>query len=125
MLGLAKALIAQGQGQASLKILINIPASREYASAEKLRPLAKALERVEKNEEESEDFLDAAYDRSLRLIRLGNIPAAMDGLLDILRQDKRYRNEEARKVMLGLFELLGDDQEITRQYRSEMASILF
>jgi len=73
----------------------------------------------------SDDPLEAAYYRALRLILRGNFPAAMDGLLDILRQDKRYRNGEIRLVMLGLFELLGENNPLTRQYRQELASVLF
>ncbi len=49
----------------------------------------------------------------------------MDGLLDVLRQDKRYRKGEAKDVLLALFELLGDEDPLTRTYRSELASVLF
>jgi len=49
----------------------------------------------------------------------------MDGLLDILRQEKRYRNGEPRRVMLGIFEILGDDNPVTITYRNELASVLF
>jgi thioredoxin-like negative regulator of GroEL len=46
-------------------------------------------------------------------------------LLDVLQQDKRYQDGEAKEVMLGLFELLGDDDPLTQSYRREMATILF
>jgi putative thioredoxin len=49
----------------------------------------------------------------------------MDGLLDVLREDKYYRQGEARKVLLGIFELLGDQNPLTRQYQQELASVLF
>ncbi len=55
----------------------------------------------------------------------GNISAAMDKLLEIQRQDKRYRRGEPRLVMLALFELLGDDNPLTREYRNKLASVLF
>lgn len=125
LLGLAKSLLGQGRAAESLELLIRFPASREYPSAEQLRPLAQALRRTETESVDSEDFREAAYQRSLRLVQRGNIPAAMDGILDILREDKGYRNDEPRKVMLGLFELLGEENPLTRQYRSELASTLF
>ena len=53
------------------------------------------------------------------------LEAAMDGLLDILRQDKRYRNNMARQVMLSLLELYGPEDATGRQYRNELASVLF
>jgi putative thioredoxin len=62
---------------------------------------------------------------ALRLAYKGNFEAAMDGFLDILRQDKGFRNGEVRRIMLGLFELYGNESSITRQYRNELASVLF
>ncbi len=55
----------------------------------------------------------------------GNIYAALDGLIELLRQDKRYGSGRARQVALGLIELLGDDDPATRSYRNELASALF
>jgi putative thioredoxin len=49
----------------------------------------------------------------------------MDGLLDVLRQDKHYRGDLPRKVLLAIFQLLGDEDELTRQYRDELASVLY
>ena len=124
LLGLAKSLLAQDYPLEALNILRDFPPSREYKSAEALLPLANALERVHQRDYLSDEPLEAAYNHSLRLIQKGNFPAAMDGLLDVLRQDKRYRNGEARLVLVALFELLGENT-LTRQYRQELASILF
>ena len=125
ILGLAKAQLAQGRGKVVQELLRNFPAIPEYAAAEKLRPLANALSRTEGVPDASEEFLEAAYNRALRLVGMDNIPAAMDGLLDVLREDKQYRQGEARLVLLGLFEILGDESSLARDYRREMASILF
>lgn len=126
LLGLAKSLLMTGQIEDSLSILQRFPPSHEYSNAQMVRPLAEDLIRVQSSPALSgDDPLDAAYDRSLRLVLRGNLEAAMDGLLDILRQDKRYRSGAARKALLALFELLGDENLITRQYRSELASVLF
>jgi len=126
LLGLSRSLLQQGQAEEVQRILQNFPASREFSTAETLRPLAEALVRVENGVEyEEDDPLAAAYERALRLILRGNIPAAMDGLLDILRQDKHYQDDEVRRVLLGTFELLGETDPLTRQYRQELASVLF
>ncbi|MFZ6030546.1 MAG: thioredoxin [Chloroflexota bacterium] len=123
LLGLAKALLAQGKIAEGRKLLVNFPASKEYHEAEKLRPLAEALERPPIPT--SENPLDAAYTRSLNLFTRGNLEASMDGLLDILRDDRNYRKGEPRKVMLGIFEILGENHPTTRVYRAELASVLF
>jgi putative thioredoxin len=73
----------------------------------------------------TETDLDALYYHSARLLARGQLEAGMDGLLDVLRQDRRYRKGEPRLVMLAVFELLGDEDSTTREYRSELASVLF
>ena len=129
-LGLVKSLLIQGRATECQGLLRNFPASREYSSAEIIRPLTNALVHLENgnltaSDMENENNLDAAYRNSMRLFQRGNIPATLDGLLDILRQDKRYREGEVRRVILGILELLGESHPLTRQYRNELASVLF
>lgn len=126
LLGLAKSLLGQGYSREPAVIVQNFPASHEYNTAQVLRPLAEAMVSFEKGMiEDSDNPLEAAYRNSLRLASRGNIMASLDGLLDILRQDKRFHNGEVRQITVGLLELLGDEDPQTRQYRSELASILF
>jgi putative thioredoxin len=125
LLGLIKCDIIQGDLVSALNILRSFPASQEFSHAQQLMPLAIALERNQDLREWSDNPLDAAYSRSLSLITRGNYPAAFDGLLDILREDKKYKNDKARQVVIAMFELLGEDNELTRQYRRELASVLF
>jgi len=124
-LGLAKSLLIQGESDEVLSILQNFPPSREYNTAQGLLPLANALYRLNNGKPSTEDALDAAFNRAIHLIERGNLPAALDGLLDILREDKRYRDGEARKVFLGILELLGNEDPLTHQYRQELSSVLF
>ncbi|MEA3351475.1 MAG: tetratricopeptide repeat protein [Chloroflexota bacterium] len=125
LLGLAKTLLAQGQGDESLEILKNFPLSYEHNSAEKLIPLAVALDQAGTKTSTGTSSIDATYHHALRLVKLGNFPAALDGFLAVLRQDKHYRDDEAKNIMLALFEILGNSNPTTRQYRNELASILF
>lgn len=124
LLGLTKTLLVQGKGSEALAILDRFPASREFSSAQQLRPLASALK--QKNQYlKSDELIDATYSRALQLIARGNLPAAMDGLLAIIQEDKRYRDDEARQVMVSIFEILGNENPLTRQYRAELASALY
>jgi putative thioredoxin len=91
-----------------------------------LRPLADFLAEVEGPPTASgDDRLAAGLERAGRLIQRGNLEAAMDGLLEILRQDKNYRRRFPQQVLLAVFALLGESDPLTRQYRDELASILF
>jgi putative thioredoxin len=125
LLGLSKSLLIQGESFEALGILESFPASRDYSAAQTLLPLAEAVEREGNGDPWTDDPLDAAFNRAIRLVGRGNLPAALDGLMDILRENKNYRNGAARKVILSIFELLGEDSTLTRQYRQELASVLF
>jgi putative thioredoxin len=125
LLGLAKSLLLQGESIEAAGILERFPASREFNAAQTLLPLAEAMERAENGDPWTDDPLDAAFNRAIRLISRGNLPAALDGLMDILRENKNYRSGAARKVVLAIFELLGDGNPLAREYRQELASVLF
>ena len=125
-LGLVESLLMRGQGGEALEILEHFPAGTAWAKAETYKPLAELL--VETSQQQSgieDDPMEASLHQAARLIERGNIEAAMDGFLSILREDKNYRSGMVRQVMLALFELLGDQDPTTRKYREELASVLF
>ncbi len=125
LLGLAKAQLGLGDPFEPLLILRNFPPSKQYTAAEKLLPFAEALGYLKQNNLPQENDLDFAFSNCIRLASRNNFPSALDGLLEILRQNKKYRGGKVQKVILALFELLGEDDELTRTYRAELASILF
>ena len=124
---LAKALLGQARGCEAERYLQQSLKSEFMLQAQRLLPLARFLCRVELADEEELDLepLEAQYRRSAWLLQHGKTEPAMDGLLDVLRQDKRYRGGEPKDVMLGLFELLGDGDPLTQSYRSELAMVLY
>ena len=126
VLGLAKALLAQGEGCEAQEWLMRCHDGHAFLQAQKLMTLAKYLcWATTVPEAEDAPDLELQYRHVARLLERGNFAAAMDGLLEVLRQDKRYRDNEAKEVMLGLFALLGDDDQLTQTYRRELASVLF
>jgi putative thioredoxin len=128
-LGLARSLLLQGRAHEARLLLHALTQPRLFASAERLAPLVTALEKLENHAlddlAEGDNPLDTAYARALRLVSRGNLLAALDGLLEILRQDKRYRDGAAHQLILSLLELLGEAHPETRAYRNELAQILF
>lgn len=125
ILGLAKSTLMQGKISESMRLLNSIPPSKEYTAGNAIKALVEALISNQNDDELNDDYLFAAYHNSLRLIKRGNYRAAMDGFLEILRQDKNYRDGEIKRILLALFEVLGNDHPISRQYRNEFASIIF
>ncbi len=125
LLGLTKTLLAQNRVGEALDILHEFPVSNQFRAAQILLPLAEALQSLSLKGLPADTDLDAAFQNAIRLASRGNLLAALDGLMDILRQDKTYREGKARQVVLSMLELMGEDDPDTRQYRIELASILF
>ena len=50
---------------------------------------------------------------------------ALDELLEIIRRDRAWRDGEARKRMLAIFNLAENDRELVSEYRRRLASALY
>ena len=125
MLGMLICYVGLGKSLEANNLLRIFPASHEFTSAENLKPLIEAYQLIDEVEITGDDELEAAFWNNIRLARRGNIPAALDGLLDILRKNKRYQKGQARLIVVALLQLLGDGDPDARLYRSELATILF
>lgn len=125
-LGLVQSLLMQGKGRQALEWLDDFPPGTQWAEAEKLKPMAQLLVEAEGSDQvDHDDPLEAQLHHAAELIEHGNLPAAMDGLLGVLRGDKNYRDGLPKQVLLSIFAMLGDDDPLTREYREELASVLF
>lgn len=125
LLGLAKTLLAQDQPEEAMEVLESIPSAREINQAELLKPFARILIDLHRENLPNENDLDAIFYNSIRLSSQAKYPIALDGLLDILRQDKHYHGKTAQQVILGILEIMGEEDPDTRTYRAELASVLF
>ncbi len=127
MLNLGVTLLAQGKGCNAIGYLQDVRDGKELGRAEKLMPLANFLCQAETGWSDEEDIPteEAQYRQAGNLLSRGNIEAGLDGLLDVLRIDKQYKKGKAKEVVLAVFELLGNDDPVTQNYRNELAIILF
>ena len=58
------------------------------------------------------------------LIAAGQHEAGMDELIEMIRRDKSWNDEAARKTLLSVFDMLGTDPRVG-QYRRKLASVLY
>jgi putative thioredoxin len=67
-------------------------------------------------------------DSRLKLARLHaarrEYAPAFEQLLEIVRRDRKFNDEAGRKTMLALFDMLGAEHELVREYRRRLASAL-
>jgi len=67
----------------------------------------------------------ARYDLALALDGKGEREAALDELLDIVRRDRKWNDDAARKHLVTLFEAMGPTDPRTIAARRKLSSILF
>ncbi len=124
-LGLAKALLAQNHPRDALDELDAIVSGKEMSQVKILHPYAETLANLHDGNLLIKKELDAVLVNSMKLAGQGKFSIALDGLLDILRTDKNYQDGLVRGIVLAILELKGSEDPETREYRSELAAILF
>ena len=67
----------------------------------------------------------ARYDLALALDAKGDRQGAIDQLLEIVRRDRKWNEEAARKQLVTLFEAMGPTDERTIAARRKLSTILF
>jgi putative thioredoxin len=58
------------------------------------------------------------------LIASGRAAEGMDQLLEIVRRDRKFKDDIGRKTLLDVFNLLGGQGELVADYRRKLASLL-
>jgi putative thioredoxin len=67
----------------------------------------------------------ARYDLALALNAKGRRNEALDHLIEIVRRDRKWNDDGARKQLVQLFEAWGPTDELTVEGRKRLSSILF
>jgi putative thioredoxin len=123
-IGAAHFLITQGSIESAEKLLATIQESdREfYAQAQAMRELI-ALKQA--SEQPLDHVLDESFFRAVHQVLNEDYEAAMNGFLEIVGRDRKYRHDGARKAMVMVFNLMGEGNSLTKQYRRKLTSTLY
>ncbi|HEY9615566.1 MAG TPA: tetratricopeptide repeat protein [Microcoleaceae cyanobacterium] len=68
---------------------------------------------------------DERFQQAAKLVIEEQYQPALEVLLAIVGQDRRYRNDGARKAVLAIFDRLGDDHSLTKDYRKKLTMLLY
>lgn len=136
LLGLARVLLMQGQDEAAVETLRRVvddldygPEARALLAQAQFVAEAHAVGGVEgaraklaadPNDPEAQFGLAAAL-----VVEEEDYREALETLLGLVRRNRRWRDDAARLAMINLFDLLGDDDPLTREYRAKLAQALF
>ncbi len=97
---------------------------REYfTEAQAVKELITFKRTCEEGEETTE--LDRMFKEASCAVLEGNYKKALDIFLEIVQRDRSYRDDGARKAMVAIFNLLGEGNELTKEYRRKLAMVLY
>ncbi len=99
--------------------------SKHFEAAEAIRGLAGLIERAENPESLPQDSVRDQYLKAVRDVRSSDYEAALRGFIDVIRTNRYYDDDGARKACIAVFELLGQEHETTRTYRPQFSQALF
>jgi putative thioredoxin len=121
----AQVYLQQGDGPLALQYLDLIPAQeRQYTDqVEGLRGLLALQETL--STLDPEDPMDQQFEAGCRAALAEDYDSALGVFLDLVRRDRTYRKDGARKAMLTLFKVLGDDHLLTTTYRKQLMQALY
>lgn len=72
----------------------------------------------------NEDDFELRYQLALRLVAEDDCEPALEQLLTILQQDRKFRDDGARELMLRIFSMLGKGSKLAGQFRRRMFNFL-
>lgn len=75
--------------------------------------------------EAKSDSVRNSYKEALKQLFSQNFGEAVDGFLDVLINQKSYNDEMARKAIVAIFKLLGEENEVTKSRRRRFSMALY
>lgn len=133
LLGLGRLLIDEGDEAGALEYLEKVTlGSEERKETDRVIARLKLRRGADQNEsslratlESNPNDLQARFNLADLLAANENYEAALKEFLTIVKADRQFRDDGARKAMIQIFEVLGSDDPLTEKYRSELANVLF
>ena len=132
-LGIGRLLINEGDNQAALNHLDKVSLmAEERKEADRLIARLNLQGGAEQDESElraklesDPNNLEARFDLAQALAGKEKYEEALAEFLIIIKTDRTFHDDAARKAMIQIFEVIGSDHPLTEKYRSELAKVLF
>jgi putative thioredoxin len=133
LLGLGRVAMNEGDADAALQHLEKVSlvadqrkeADRLIARLKLQEGAVENLGALREKVKSNPDNLPARFELAQALASAEKYEEALNEFLDIVKSDRNFEDDGARKAMLQIFEVLGSDHPLTDKYRSELARVLF
>jgi putative thioredoxin len=102
-----------------------MPDSEYFDAAESIRTFSALFQIKKQSKTLPEDTVKAVYLDAIGKLHAGEFEKALQGFLEVVRKNRQYHDDGARKACIAIFNFLGNDHDLTRTYRSELSSALY
>lgn len=133
--GIVRTFIAMAQYEDAQQMIDHAPesiakdpqftAARTALALAQNQPDSAALDAFGKALAQNPDDHQARFDMALALFAAGRKEDAIDALLHIIRSDRNWEDDKARKQLLQFFEALGHADPLTVSGRRKLSTVLF
>lgn len=116
----------EDEPQQAVEIVESVtPDSDFFDVAESIRTFGKLFHAVKHVAQLPDDAVKDLYLDGIRSIQTGDFDKALSTFISVIRKNRNYQEDGARKACIAIFNFLGSDHELTRKYRAEMSSALY
>ncbi len=99
--------------------------SEFFDIAEAIRTFGSLLQKHEHPEQLAEDRVKQIYLTAIAKLAAGEFAAALESFIEVIRTNRYYDDDGARKACVAIFKILGEEHEITKRYRREFSRALY
>lgn len=99
--------------------------SRHWELAGSVQEIAGLLARARKSDAFEEGPVRDQYRSAVRSLESRDFDTALEGFIGVIREDRYYDDDGARKACIAVFKYLGEEHEITLKHRRDFGSALY
>jgi putative thioredoxin len=99
--------------------------SRHFQMADAIRTFASLTRKLEHPEQLADGPAKAQYIEALHALGRGEYEVSLQRFIEVIRQDRYFDDDGARRACIAIFKVLGEESDITRSYRRSFSSALY
>jgi putative thioredoxin len=99
--------------------------SRHFQIADAIRTFADLFKKLEHPELLPDGPAKVLYLEALHALARRDYATSLERFIEVIRQDRYYDEDGARRACIAIFKVLGEEDEVTRNFRRAFSSALY
>ena len=99
--------------------------STQLEAAEAIRTLGGLYGYLEDNHALPDEPVKTDYLDAIAKSKANDYPGALEGFIEVIRKNRSYNEDGARKACVAIFSLLGDRHDLTKKYSRTLSYVLY